>query len=72
MSKVCKHKVADIKEGDKFYINDYGIIEISYFTKNGIYVSYSFLKDGKTVPTYTSCATFSLCETLNKSKAIKI
>ena len=72
MSKVHKYKVADIKEGDKFYINDYGIIEISYFTKNGIYVSYSFLKDGKTVPTYTSCATFALCELLNKSKAIKI
>lgn len=72
MSRVYKYKVADIKEGDKFYIDDYGIIEISYFTKNGIYVNYSFLKAGKTVPTYTSCATFALCELLNKSKAIKI
>lgn len=72
MEVLNKYKVADIKEGDKFYINDYGIIEISYFTKNGIYVNYSFLKDGKTMATYTSCATFALCELLNKSKAIKI
>ena len=32
MEVLNKYKVADIKEGDKFYINDYGILEISYFT----------------------------------------